>query len=198
MNKRLRARWLKRLHQWHWISSALCLAGMLLFSITGITLNHATDIEATPVVRHGTLALPDNWRTSLQDDTLSAGLLDWLASETDMDTAHAEAQWDDMELYLSLPRPGGHGWIAIDRETGGVEFEDTDRGLVALLNDLHKGRDSGVVWFWFIDIFAIACLVFSLTGLVLLWLHGRHRPATWPITGAGLILPWLLLLAFVP
>src|SRR4051812_14498701 len=36
-----RAVWLKNLHQWHWISSALCLLGMFLFSITGITLNHA-------------------------------------------------------------------------------------------------------------------------------------------------------------
>lgn len=34
------------LRQWHWVSSALCLAGMLLFAVTGITLNHATDIEA--------------------------------------------------------------------------------------------------------------------------------------------------------
>ncbi|NTV11206.1 MAG: hypothetical protein HGA47_10590, partial [Zoogloea sp.] len=25
-----RAGWLKTLHQWHWISSALCLLGMLL------------------------------------------------------------------------------------------------------------------------------------------------------------------------
>src|SRR5690606_35742095 len=120
MNKRLRARWLKRLHQWHWISSALCLAGMLLFSITGITLSHAADIEATPVVRQGTLALPENWRASLQDDNPSAGLLDWLASETDMDTAYAEAQWDDMELYLSLPRPGGHGWIRSEERRVGI------------------------------------------------------------------------------
>ncbi|NIV36045.1 MAG: hypothetical protein GWN58_43325, partial [Anaerolineae bacterium] len=33
--------WLGTLRQWHWISSALCLVGMLLFSVTGITLNHA-------------------------------------------------------------------------------------------------------------------------------------------------------------
>ena len=38
--------WLRTLHQWHWISSAICLLGMLLFTITGITLNHASRIEA--------------------------------------------------------------------------------------------------------------------------------------------------------
>ena len=38
--------WLRTLHQWHWISSAICLIGMLLFAFTGITLNHAADIAA--------------------------------------------------------------------------------------------------------------------------------------------------------
>ncbi|RZA23483.1 MAG: hypothetical protein EOP02_14865, partial [Proteobacteria bacterium] len=42
--------WLRTLHQWHWISSAVCLIGMLLFSATGITLNHASKIEAKPQV----------------------------------------------------------------------------------------------------------------------------------------------------
>ena len=37
------------LRQWHWISSALCLVGMILFAFTGITLNHAADIKAEPV-----------------------------------------------------------------------------------------------------------------------------------------------------
>ena len=45
-----RAFWLKHLHQWHWISSAICLIGMLMFAITGFTLNHAAQIEARPSV----------------------------------------------------------------------------------------------------------------------------------------------------
>ncbi|MYM86209.1 hypothetical protein GTP91_03330, partial [Rugamonas sp. FT82W] len=45
-----RAVWLKHLHQWHWVSSAMCLLGMFLFAITGITLNHASQIEAKPSV----------------------------------------------------------------------------------------------------------------------------------------------------
>ena len=30
--------WLKQMRQWHWISAAICLIGMLLFAVTGITL----------------------------------------------------------------------------------------------------------------------------------------------------------------
>ena len=40
-----RSYWLKTLHQWHWISAAVSLALMLLFSATGFTLNHAAQIE---------------------------------------------------------------------------------------------------------------------------------------------------------
>ena len=49
-NQQRRAFWLKHLHQWHWISSAICLIGMLLFAVTGFTLNHAAQIEASPSV----------------------------------------------------------------------------------------------------------------------------------------------------
>jgi hypothetical protein len=50
--------WLKQLHTWHWMSSAISLIGLLLFAITGFTLNHAADIEAKPVVVTGEAQLP--------------------------------------------------------------------------------------------------------------------------------------------
>ena len=53
-----RAYWLKTLHEWHWISSAVCMIGILLFSITGITLNHSSQIEARPVVAAQKARLP--------------------------------------------------------------------------------------------------------------------------------------------
>ena len=63
--------------------------------------------------------------------------------------------------------------------------ERTTRGWVAWLNDLHKGRDTGPVWYWFIDVFAGVCIVFCLTGLVLLQFHASKRPSTWPLVGFG-------------
>src|SRR5690554_7268741 len=50
--------WLGTLRQWHWVSSALCLAGMLLFAVTGITLNHAGVIESRPQVTEIETQLP--------------------------------------------------------------------------------------------------------------------------------------------
>ncbi len=58
--KKRRAFFFRQLYQWHWISSGLCLIGMLLFAFTGITLNHAGQIEAAPkvVMRDGQLPQP--------------------------------------------------------------------------------------------------------------------------------------------
>ena len=92
-----------------------------------------------------------------------------------------------------MPTPGADAWLSIDTASGAFEYERTDRGAIAYLNDLHKGRNTGVAWSWFIDIFAAACIIFSLTGFLLLQVHSKRRPSTWPIVGAGVIIPLLLL-----
>ena len=53
-----RAWWLKTLLRWHWISSAVSLVALLLFAATGITLNHAAQIEAEAHVVNVNEALP--------------------------------------------------------------------------------------------------------------------------------------------
>jgi uncharacterized protein len=98
---------------------------------------------------------------------------------------------------VSLPRPGGDAWLTIDRQSGDIEYELTDRGWVSYLNDLHKGRNSGLMWSLFIDAFAVACLVFCITGLCLLQFHSARRPATWPVVSLGIVIPVVLLLLFV-
>lgn len=201
---RQRARWLKTLHQWHWVSSALCLVGMLLFALTGITLNHASQIEARPRVQTRQAALPEPLRAELKKrDGEDAGaplppaVQDWLRAQFGVHAQGREAEWSEEDIYLSLPRPGGDAWLRIDRATAEVEYERTDRGWIAYLNDLHKGRHTGLAWSWFIDIFAVACLVFCITGLLILKQHAPQRPMVWPVTGLGLVLPVLIALLFI-
>lgn len=201
-----RAGWLKQLHQWHWISSAICLIGMILFAVTGITLNHAADIESKPTVVSRTAQLPGPLTTSIKPASadehdskaaLPAAVRDWLAKELGRVVDGREAEWNRDEIYLAMPRPGGDAWIRIARDSGEVEYEDTDRGWISYLNDLHKGRHAGVAWSWFIDIFAVACLLFSITGLLILKFHAVSRPSTWPLVGLGLVIPALLALLLI-
>ena len=200
--QRRRSFWLRTLHQWHWISSAVCLIGMLLFAITGITLNHASKIEATPEVTNLTATVPTSILATLGDRQegnapLPAAAAGWLERELSISIGTRPAEWSDVELYLSMPGPGADAWLSIDRESGAVEYERTRRGWVSYFNDLHKGRNAGPAWGWFLDIFAVACLVFCITGLFLLYLHGRQRRMTWPMVGLGLLVPLLIALLFI-
>ncbi|HEX7990042.1 MULTISPECIES: PepSY-associated TM helix domain-containing protein [unclassified Stenotrophomonas] len=194
--------WLRTLHQWHWISSAVCLIGMLLFSLTGITLNHASKIEAKPQVQNQQLELPAPVLKALGDREdgnapLPARVADWLSNRLEVSIGSREAEWSPEEIYLSMPGPGSDAWLSIDRETGAVEFEKTRRGWVSYFNDLHKGRNAGPGWGWFLDVFAVACLVFCITGLFLLHLHARQRRMTWPLVGLGLLIPLLIALLLI-
>ncbi|MES2072271.1 MAG: PepSY-associated TM helix domain-containing protein [Pseudomonadota bacterium] len=193
-----RSFWLKHLHQWHWISSALCIIAMLLFAATGITLNHSAQIEAHPKVSRKNVQLPADLLSQLNrqqhgaKDALPLPLRDWLGRQLALSVGEQAAEWSREEVYVSLPRPGGDAWLRIDLGSGELEYEMTDRGWVSYFNDLHKGRNTGAAWSWFIDIFAGACLVFCITGLFLLQLHSGNRPATWPVVGFGLLVPLLL------
>lgn len=198
-----RSFWLKQLHQWHWISAAVSLVGLLLFAVTGITLNHAAQIPAEPVTLEQTGALPAPLLARLSSfpaettDPVPDAVARWAAETFEVQIARRPTETTPEEIYVALAEPGGDGWLTIDRATGEALRERTTRGWVAYINDLHKGRNTGVVWYWFIDVFAVACIVFAVTGFGLTWLHARQRPLTWPLLGLGLLIPVVIALLFI-
>jgi hypothetical protein len=201
MDPRRRMMLYRTMHQWHWISAGVCLAALLLFSITGVTLNHASAISAAPRVNKHEAQLPDALHAQLTGvhaaaDAVPAEITDWITSEFDLSTRGAVPEWSDEELYLSAPGPGRDAWVSIDRETGAAKSESTDRGWVAYFNDLHKGRNTGLVWMVFIDVVAAACLFFSITGLVLLVIQAKQRKATWPLVAGGVGIVVALMIFF--
>ncbi|MEG3089434.1 PepSY-associated TM helix domain-containing protein [Sphingomonas sp. PB4P5] len=200
--RKWRSWYLKQLHTWHWVSAAVSLTAMLLFSVTGITLNHAASIGATPVVANKEAVLPAPLLASLPktpaaNAPMPAPVAAAINKAVGVDPAAHAGEWSDGEVYVALPRPGGDAWVSIDRTSGKITAETTDRGWISYLNDLHKGRNAGTAWFWFIDLFAAACILFTLTGLLLLHLHARHRPSTWPVVALGLALPVLIAIIFI-
>lgn len=200
---RSRGFWLKQLHQWHWVSAAVSLVGLMLFAVTGITLNHAAQIGAEPVVVEQTGALPAPLVVRLEamggESTapVPEAVARWASDTLGVSITDRPTETTPEEVYVALPEPGGDGWLTIDRASGDVLHERTTRGWVAYLNDLHKGRNAGAVWYWFIDVFAVACVVFAVTGFALTWMHARQRPSTWPLLGLGVLVPVVIALLFI-
>lgn len=198
-----RGRYLKLCLQWHWISSALAVFGMMLFSVTGITLNHAGQIASIPEVTLIEDRVPEqlvqqliSWESKESGQTPKV-LSAWLKEKHGIAITRGALEWSEYELYVSSPRPGGDAWLSVDFETGDLIYEATDRGWIAWMNDLHKGRNTGAAWVWFIDLFAVICIVFCVTGFCVLWIHSRERAEIWPVVGAGVLVPVLLAVLFV-
>lgn len=194
--------WLRQLHTWHWISAAVSLAGMLMFALTGVTLNHAASIPATPHVddRSGVLApsLLHLLRAKpAADAPMPSAVAGAVAAAVGLDTTGRSAEWSDEEVYVAMPRPGGDAWVSINRASGAIKAEVTRQGFVSLLNDLHKGRNTGLGWRLFIDAFAAAAILFTGSGLLLLQFHARHRRKTWPLVGLGIAVPIVVAVIFI-
>lgn len=198
-----RAQWMRQLRQWHWISGAVSLVSMLLFAITGITLNHSAAIEAKPEVRTQEAALASPLVEALAGEPrtgrarVPSHVADAVRTALGVEIAGREVEWSESEAYIALPRPGGDAWVSIDRESGTLTYEITDRGWISYLNDLHKGRHTGPAWSLFIDVFAVASILFCITGLLLLQMYAKGRSSTWPLVGLGLGVPVLLALFLI-
>ena len=138
---RRRSFWLKTLHEWHWVSSALCLLGMLLFAVTGITLNHAGQIESKPRVLRAQAQAPQALQQVLSERAQSAGkrsavppeLAQWAHAQWGVSLAGREAEWADDEVYVSLPRPGGDAWLGATGSRSQMA-RSSAAGLVASAN----------------------------------------------------------------
>lgn len=150
-----------------YVSMALLLL-MLFFALTGITLNHPdwfgassadTQRDVTPLPA---FLVPVEASSARWQDNAAH----WMASNWQGN--RAEVEISDDELVLVQKGPGRYRTITLLSEAQQVEIETLDYGLVAVLNDLHKGRSTGPVWSLVIDISALLMLIFSLTGAFLL------------------------------
>jgi len=75
---------------------------------------------------------------------------------------------------------------------------ETRNGLVAVLNDLHKGRDSGRGWSVVIDVSAVLLTLVSLTGLLLLFFVYKRRTSGLILAAAGAAVCWMVWMRYVP
>ena len=73
----------------------------------------------------------------------------------------------DGEVMMRLESPAGSTDIWAMLDTGDVELTNKQATTVSLIEDLHRGKNSGLAWSWFIDISAIVILLLSLAGYIL-------------------------------
>lgn len=151
-----------------YVSMAL-LSLLLFFSVTGITLNHpewfrdskADVVERALMIDLSMIKNPP--LTPLQIVNVSTAIEQKLS--VSLNNTILESSQD--ELFFSIKRAGKNTAITLDLVSGELFFEETDYGWWALMNDLHKGRNTSVFWGWIIDITSLLCILFALSGFIL-------------------------------
>ncbi len=158
--------WSRTIHVY--LSIALLIV-LVFFSITGITLNHAELMVAEPQTEVRTL---DNLPVLPLDDNGmifdSPELAAYVRDEFGIRLEFADLTIAEPFVTIEYDGPGYQALVEIDQELGEIYAESTDYGLVAVLNDLHKGRYTHIVWNALIDISGIILVIFSLAGFLLL------------------------------
>ena len=176
------SRWL------HIYLSMFALFVLLFFSVTGVTLNHPDWLSATAKTSEAEGKLELRWVKPPQPTAVQSGssrdpglsvakfeVVEFLRNAHALRGAVADFMTDDRECVVVFKGPGHSADAFIDRETGKYRLTQTSHGLIAIINDLHKGRDTGTAWSIVIDASAILMILASLTGLILLFYIKRRR-----------------------
>jgi uncharacterized protein len=187
----------------HLYLSMVSFAVVFFFAVTGITLNHPDwgASQQKTVVHHGQAAKAMLGNRAAQGDAAGVnqlGLVEMLRSQDGVHGAVSDFRIDDSQIAISFKGPGYAADAFIDRDTGKYDLTETRNGLVAVLNDLHKGRDTGKPWALVIDISAGLLVLVSLTGLMLIWFMHRRRTKGLLLALAAAIACFVVYRIFVP
>lgn len=189
----------------HVYVSTLLFSLLLFFSITGITLNHLEWLKEdtaqqamisrsiTNTDQQGFFVNPIEKKISLDAVT------QYVEMHLDLhEPREVSYEKELQEITLDYPLPAGYAFVTILLEEGMIEVEHEYAGLMALLNDLHKGRHTGVVWQAVIDVSAILIVFFSVTGLIILFQLGKRRAMGLALITIGTLVPCGIYFLSVP
>ncbi len=187
------SRWL------HIYLSMISFGIVLFFAVTGLTLNHAEKFTAQAVTSQTKGKVDANWVKAGDDSKIDKlQVVEHLRNTDHVKSALSDFHIDDNQCQVSFKGPGYTADAFIDRATGNYDLTVTRNGLVAVFNDLHKGRDTGAVWSWIIDISASLMTLVSLTGLILIFFLQKRRFNGLVAVGIGAILCLVVYYIWVP
>jgi uncharacterized protein len=179
-----------RVHSWlrwlHIYISMFTLLVVLFFALTGITLNHPDWVfggsESTVDVA-GTL--PAGWKQGENIDWVR--VVEHLRAEHGVSGRLGDYRADETEGSLTFKGPGYSADAFFDPSTGTYEMTIVRQGAVGVLNDLHRGRDSGAAWAWVVDLSGVFLTIVAITGIGLLWYLKKLRVAALATMAVGVV-----------
>ena len=187
------SRWL------HVYLSMLSFLIVLFFAVTGITLNHAEWFDGKQAEKKLTGIVPVNWvRMNDTSQIKKLEIVELLRKKYGVKGYVSDFLIQDDQCSVSFKAPGYSADAFIKRKDGTLRLTELRLGLIAVMNDLHKGRDSGKGWSWLIDVSAGFLTLVSLSGLVMLFFLKKKRLSGLSLFIIGGVICWLIYWIWVP
>jgi hypothetical protein len=195
----------------HIYLSMFGLAAVLFFSVTGLTLNHPdwffagseSSVQAEGRMNARWLHVSDpaagpGGESGVTVPVAKLEVVEHLRKAHGIRGALAEFTVDEGECLVSFKGPGYAADAFIDRVSGHYTVTQSYHGVIAVINDLHKGRDTGPVWSVVIDLSAAMMTLIALTGLVLLFYLKLRRVPGLVVTLIGTVVVVAVIRLWVP
>jgi len=184
----------------HWgllVHIYISMAGFtlaLLFAVTGLTLNHQDFGWSEPRLVTSSITIDENLVSNPDQAALETLIREKLRLRSPATDYHE----DPDEIQITFAAPGKRTVVTINRADGSGTVEMEQRGFLAKLDDLHKGSDTGRVWYWTIDVAALFLVVSSLTGMVTLLALRTRRRGGFLVGALGILMVIMLYVIWVP
>jgi hypothetical protein len=169
---------------------------LLFFAVTGLTLNHQSALTGIPRPKLFAGSLAASWLKA--PAAHQQEIITMLRGRHGIKADLSDFRIDDDQVQISFKGPGYSADGFADRRSGKYELNENRLGLVAIINDLHKGRDTGKVWSGVIDISAILMVLVSLSGLVLIFFLQKKLRSGLVALAIGTVLCYIVYQVWVP
>ena len=184
----------------HAYLSAFAFLTLIFFSATGVLLNHPEWFENYRPAE-GTVAFaltPAELAAAKVSKDRGRALAAAAQRHASLPGAYASTDIDGREALVRLEGPKGSSDLTIDLATGKADGRVTRPNLMAVIQDLHRGKNSGVAWRWVIDLSAWIVLGLSLIGYVLFFSLRFRLKTCLILTGVSLAVMVGVAWLFVP
>lgn len=185
------AKWKVKLHRWsvawHRDLGYFFSSLIIIYSISGLALNHVDDWNPDFIIQKKTIQIPKSYQRAEMNNELVKSFSEQVGEKHfklyDFPTNNqVKIYYDNASLHINL-----------DDRTGHYE-RITKRPLFYESNVLHRNSLKG--WKWISDIFALMLIIISITGLYILkGKYGFRRRGIWLFL-AGLLLPVVAVILF--
>lgn len=180
VSKRNVSMWSRRIHSW---TSMVCMLLILFFALTGLTLNHP-EWAANTQTSQAEGTLPAQYLGSSID---YLGISEYLRSNEGVHGIAQDHGAEGGQGRIVWAGPSYEASVFFDTTSGAYTLTESQYGIIAWFNDLHKGRNTSPAWSWVIDASAITLTVVALTGLVLQMMLTKKRNQALILLGVGTV-----------